>query len=113
MNRATPLSVLLARRARLIAQQPPWTALFRGSLMRYATRCGYRGCRCHTAKQFRHGPYWYFVIHHGPGRQRPYAIVAAKVPAVRAGRRAYDRLWRGLVQIAELNFRILKAQGPR
>lgn len=101
---------LRAQRERLIAQMPPWASIIRGSLMRYANECRSRGCKCHRGMAFRHGPYWYLVIHRGKGKQKLYLVPARKLPRVRQGRKAYDRLWSNLVRLSELNLLILKSE---
>ena len=109
MNK-TDLQTLCAQRQQMIAQMPAWTEIVRGSLMRYGTRCGYRGCRCHRGPAFRHGPYWYVVVHQGKGKQKLYAVPKDQLRQVRKGKRAYERLWRALMKVSEINLRILKAQ---
>lgn len=103
-------SALRAQRVQLIAQMPPWSSILRGSLMRYANECRSRGCKCHRGKAFRHGPYWYLVIHQGKGKQKLYQVPAPKLPQVRQGRKAYHRLWNNLVRLSELNLLILKSE---
>jgi hypothetical protein len=106
MNR---VKTLTRSRDQLIAQMPPWDQIFRGSLMRYSLRCRYKGCRCHRGPSFRHGPYWYLVVHRGEGKRKLYLIASDKLAAVRQGKKAYDRLWNLLVKISEINVQILKA----
>ena len=104
------LPSLLVQRKRLMDQIPPWTAILRGSLMQYANECQSKGCQCHRGKAFRHGPYWYLVIHRGKGRQKSYLIPARKLAQVRRGRKAFDQLWKNLIKLSELNLLILKGQ---
>ena len=101
---------LRAQRDRLIAKMPPWSSIFRGSLMRYANECRSRGCKCHRGMALRHGPYWYLVIHRGKGKQKLYLVPPSKLRQVRRGRNAYARLWSNLVQLSELNMLILKSE---
>ena len=102
---------LIAQRDRLVAQTPPWTAIVRGSLMRYFIECRSKGCKCHRGKAFRHGPYWYLVVHRPKGKQKLYLVPATKLAQVRQGRKAYELLWRNLLKISELNLLILKSHG--
>ena len=105
------LPSLLAQRDRLIAQTPPWTAILRGSLMRYFIECRSKGCKCHRGKAFRHGPYWYLVVHRSKGKQKLYLVPVPKLAQVRQGKKAYELLWRNLLRISELNLLILKGRG--
>lgn len=104
------LSSIRAKRDRLIAQIPPWTAILRGSLMRYRIECRSRGCKCHRGKAFRHGPYWYLVVHRPKGKQKLYFVPSNLLARVRRGKRAYDQLWRNLLAISELNLVLLKGE---
>lgn len=103
-------AALRVQRDRLIAQMPPWSSILRGSLMHYANECLSRGCKCHRGKAFRHGPYWYLVVHKGKGKQKLYLVPARMLRQVRQGRKAYDRLWSNLVSLSELNLLILKSE---
>ena len=108
MLKLNPLA-LQAQRDHLIAQIPSWRTILRGSLMRYSIECRSRGCKCHQGKAFRHGPYWYLVVHRSGSRQKLYFIPPRKLHQVRQGKRAYDRLWKQLLKVSELNLLLLKA----
>lgn len=107
------LPSLLSQRDDLIAQIPPWPTILRGSLMRYFIECRSRGCKCHRGKTFRHGPYWYLVVHRPKGKQKLYLVPDHKVAQIRQGKKAYERLWSNLLKISELNLLILKGQAQR
>ena len=107
---------LLALRRRLISEIPPLEQIVRGSLMRYALRCSHPRCRCqHRTKDLRHGPYWYLVVHRGKGKQKLYAIPKGELPSIHKGKKAYETLWKNLMEISEINVLLLKArnQGGR
>lgn len=108
---ARPLSTLrlLALRDHRAARIPPWSAIIRGSLMRYLLTCGNKACRCHKARQYRHGPYWYVSTPRGAGRNRLVLIAAAQAPAARGGIAAYKKLWKSLCRISDFNLALLKA----
>lgn len=46
------------RRRELTAQIAALGPTLPGSLVSRSSRCGNRGCRCHTDPDQRHGPYW-------------------------------------------------------
>lgn len=102
---------LIATRKKLIEQMPSWSEIVRGSLMNYMTKCGNKGCQCHKDKKYRHGPYTYLVVHKGKGKQRLHLISKTDIEEVKRARKAYDKLWEGLIKIAELNLMIIKAKG--
>lgn len=101
----------IQNRSREIAKLPPWEGIIRGTLMRYRLTCGNKGCRCHQAKQWRHGPYWYVAVSYGKGkrRQRLVLIPDTKAARARAAILAYQRLWKSLVRISDINLDLLKA----
>lgn len=95
-------------RKREIEKIPPWEDLIRGTLVCYRLTCGNKGCRCHRAQKWRHGPYWYVTVTYPGGHQKRYLIPAGLVPRVRSGIEAYRRLWKGLCRISEINLALLK-----
>ena len=78
--------------------------------MQYYLTCGNPSCRCHRAKRYRHGPYWYVTVSYARGRQKRYLIPAHKVAQARQGIATYKRVWRGLSRISELNLDLLKTE---
>ena len=100
---------LLALRQRQTARVPPWSAILRGSLVRYFLTCGNKNCRCHKAKRYRHGPYWYVSVPRAAGRSRLVLIREPQVQLARRGIADYKRLWKALWRISDLNLALLKA----
>ena len=88
---------------------PPWAVVLRGSLVRYLLTCGNKNCRCHKAKRYRHGPYWYVSASRAASRNRLVLIGASQVPLARRGIAHYKRLWKALCRISDLNLALLKA----
>ena len=105
-NMAT-LSSLLISRDREIAKVPPWSRVVRGTLVRYHLTCGKRSCRCHRAKRYRHGPYWYLAVS-TQGKKRMALIPSKQVPQIKKGISAYAQLWKRLCRISEINVALLK-----
>ena len=102
---------LLAARERAVAQAPPLGEVVRGTLLRYRLTCGSAACRCRRAPLYRHGPYWYVAVSYGRGRQRRYLLPAGQVPKARRGIAAYNRLWKSLCRISEINLSLLRMKG--
>lgn len=100
---------LLALRQRETARVPQWSAILRGSLVRYFLTCGNKNCRCHKAKRYRHGPYWYVSVSRAAGRSRLVLIREPQVPLARRGIADYKKLWKALCRISDLNLALLKA----
>ena len=100
-------------RNRELAKLPPLSAIVRGTLIRYHLTCGNRKCRCHREKRYRHGPYWYVTVSYGKGKRKRYLLPAQQVAKARQAIAAYDRLWRGLCRISEINLALLKAGARR
>jgi hypothetical protein len=92
-----------------MAGLPPWENIIRGTLMRYFLPCGKAGCRCHKARRYRHGPYWYVAVSYGKGRrQKMIMIPPGKRREVERGIRGYKSLWEKLCRISELNLELVK-----
>lgn len=98
-------------RARIAAvgRMPRWAEIIRGSIRRSHLTCGKPLCRCHQSPQKRHGPYWYVSVPVGKGRNKSYLLTAAQVPAFKKARAAYQKLWKELCVIGDLNLALLRA----
>lgn len=94
----------------LIQQLPPWSAIIRGTLMRYRLPCQRPACpRCRPGG-LKHGPYWYLSVKLN-GKTRMRKLQDHHVPAVRQAIRHYHR-WKKLsVRLFELNTQALLAKG--
>ncbi len=107
-KRLKNVAVLVRERTRVIKTLPRWRTVIRGTLRRSFLACGRPVCRCHKAKKYRHGPYWYLAVTYAKGRQKMYLIPASKQRRVAAGIRAYKALWKKLCRISELNVELAK-----
>ena len=100
---------LLSLRHQETGKLPPWDHVIRGTLLRYRLTCGKPTCRCHRSKQYRHGPYWYVGVAL-KGKKRKMALIPpSQLPLVRRGISAYNRLWKSLCRISDLNLTLIKA----
>ncbi len=100
-------------RSKAIRELPDFGQTIRGTLVRYTLTCGNPGCRCHHHKRFRHGPYWYVTVSYAKGKQKRYLLAADQVEQVRRGISVYQKLWRGICRISELNLAALQAEKKR
>jgi hypothetical protein len=108
----TNLSPLRQTRAQLIASLPPWEQIIRGTLIRYRLTCGKPSCRCHQDPRFRHGPYWYLSVSFPHGKQTKHLLPVDQARAARQAIDAYQKLWKTLCRISEINLAILKQTSP-
>jgi len=93
-----------------IQRLPALQQIIRGTLTSHRRTCGNRGCHCYRGKRYRHGPYWYLAVSWAGGRQKLYLIEPSQVDQIRRGVEAYDKLWKGLYRIAQLNLEILQSK---
>lgn len=109
MGKAPDIRRLLRARDAALGNMPAWTEIIRGSLTRYYLTCGKTSCRCHRSKSDRHGPYWYVSVPAGKGRNKSYLLGTAHVPSAQKATVAYQRLWKALCLISDLNLALLRA----
>lgn len=107
----TPPRRLLLARHREIAKISPWTRIIRGTLQCHYGPCGKRACRCRKSKRHHHGPYWYVAISTA-GKKERVLIPAHQALGAKEAIAAYNKLWKGLCRISEINLALLK-QGYR
>ena len=100
---------LTRSRAAAVCRMPRWTEVIRGSIRQSNLTCGKPLCRCHQSPKKRHGPYWYVTVPLGNGRNKSYLLTAAQVPAIKKAKAAYEKLWKELCVIADLNLALLRA----
>ncbi|MFN2240359.1 MAG: DUF6788 family protein [Thermoanaerobaculia bacterium] len=100
-------------REKVLRGLPEFRSLIRGTLVRYMLTCGNQNCRCHRNKRFRHGPYWYVTVSYAGGKQKRYLLAADQVEQVRRGISVYQKLWRSICRISELNLAALQAEKKR
>ena len=106
-------SRLLSQRRQEIDKLPSWDSIIRGTLLRYRLTCGKKLCRCYRDKRYRHGPYWYVGVALKGKKRKMVLIPAPQVPLVRQGIAAYNKLWKSLCRISDLNLTLIKAEAWR
>ncbi|MBI4801693.1 MAG: hypothetical protein HY796_04120 [Elusimicrobia bacterium] len=100
---------LISLRRKETGRLPPWDIIIRGTLLRYRLTCGKSTCRCHRSKQYRHGPYRYVGVALKGKKRKMVMIPPSQLPLVRRGIAAYNRLWKSLCRISDLNLTLIKA----
>mgnify|MGYP001568432663 FL=1 len=101
-----PRRLLLAR-DRAIAKIPRWTCIIRGTLQCHYGPCGKIACRCRKSKRYHHGPYWYVAISTA-GKKERVLIPTNQALGAKEAIAAYNKLWKGLCRISEINLALLK-----
>ncbi len=98
---------LLKTRERLIKEVKGPGIIMRGTLKRRFIECGKEYCHCH--KDGGHGPYYYLSI-----TKKSKKVICIKIPdsevvAVREWIKNYNKLWKDIEKVVEINLKIIKA----
>jgi hypothetical protein len=97
-----------ARRGAIARRLPDPNEILRASLITRYTTCGKPGCKCMRGQK--HGPSYTASVTVGAGKTRQVYVRKDDVDSVRTWIDNYDKLWRGLVEISEINFELLRAK---
>jgi hypothetical protein len=98
-----------ATRRRAIARGlPDPNEILRASLITRYTTCGKAGCKCMRGDK--HGPSYTLSVTGNQGRTRQLYVRQGDVDDVQRMIDNYNRLWRGLVEISDINFELLRAK---
>ena len=97
-----------ARRKALIRDLPDLGEILRASLITRYTSCGKRGCKCMRGEK--HGPSYVLSVTIAPGKTRQLYVRQEDLETVRAQVENYDRLWRAIVEISNINIELLRAK---
>jgi len=98
--------LLEKRRNALLEQLRTLPNLMRGKVYERQRRCGRKGCACYTAAGPRH-PGLQLTVNHG-GRTRTRFVRKAERDEVEAMVLAYQRLWRVVEELTEVNLALLQ-----
>lgn len=104
-QRATQAARLHARKDALLASLPPSTDLLRGSFFVRTLRCGKPSCRCASGKGHRVA---YVSVTFPGGRTQQLTVPKPFVPVIRRWVANYQRWWRAIERVSELNRRLLR-----
>lgn len=96
-------------RKRAIARRlPDLGEILRASLITRYTTCGKPGCKCMRGDK--HGPSYTVSVTVAPGKTRQMYVRKHDVEKVKAWIDNYDKVWRALVEISDINFELLRAK---
>ncbi len=97
---------LADRRQVVAAGLPPFSEIVRGSLVTRYRRCGKPTCHCADGQG--HGPAHYLSVTLKPGKTEQILLSEEMVPVAQQYLDNYDRWWKALEQVSELNRRLLR-----
>lgn len=92
-----------------IAGQVDLVEMIRGTLLERYLECIRPHCRCHQAKQYRHGPYYFLSIRRKDKSDHVYIPKKLK-RQVQKWIANYQRLWDGIEAITDCNVKIIRYQ---
>lgn len=98
----------IARRQQLVRSLPDPKEILRASLITRYTSCGKPGCKCMRGEK--HGPSYLLSVTVEQGKTRQMYVRQKDVGEVKRLIDNYDRFWRTLVEISDINFELLRAQ---
>ena len=98
---------LRQRKKRVVESLPCLGEVVRGTFIRVYLECARPGCRCHTDKKRRHGPYYRVSYGKGTRVHHVYVPLAWKERA-KEWTENYRRVWRGIETISVMNIRMMK-----
>ena len=97
-----------ARRRAIARRLPDPNEILRASLVTRFTTCGKPGCKCMRGEK--HGPSYVASVTVAPGKTRQVYVRKDDVDTVKAWIENYDKLWRGIVEISDINLELLQAK---
>jgi hypothetical protein len=96
----------IARRQALVRSLPDPKQILRASLITRFTSCGKPGCKCMRGEK--HGPSYLLSVTIAQGKTRQMYVRQQDVQQVKRLIENYDKFWRGLVEISDINFELLR-----
>lgn len=95
---------LTDRRAALMRELADAEGMIRGSLVETGKKCGRGGCDCAKGKLHPHR----YLSTGGRGKNRTVYVPDPQKAAFARGVRDYDRAWKLICRISEINIRIIR-----
>jgi hypothetical protein len=96
------------RRNALVRALPKLSEILRASLITRYTSCGKPGCKCMRGQK--HGPSYTLSVTLAPGKTKQLYVRQQDVGRVRRQVENYEKLWRAVVEISNINFELLRAE---
>lgn len=98
---------LTDRREALMRELAETESMIRGSLVETGKKCGRKDCGCAKGKLHPHR----YLSAAGGGRNRIVYVPDREKPAFAKGLKAYEKAWRLICRISEINIAIIKGGG--
>ncbi len=100
----------LYRHRQRIAQRIDLVEMIRGTLLERYLECSRPHCRCHQAKKYRHGPYYFLSIRRKDKSYHVYVPQQLK-KKVQQWVTNYQHAWQGIEAITDLNVKLIRRHG--
>ena len=101
-DRATRLQ---QRRDAILGSLPPFSEILRGSFFERSVRCGKPSCHCASGEGHRRA---YVGVTFAGGRTEQITVPPHLIPLVRRWVANYQRWWRAIERVSEVNRRLLR-----
>jgi hypothetical protein len=99
---------MMKRREKLMGELSGLSGIVRGSLVETGKKCGRKECECSSGKLHPHR-----YLSTGTKGKNKVVYVSEKERNVFAqGVKAYEKAWKLICQISEINIRLIKEAGP-
>lgn len=102
MDRATRLQAL---KQTVLSALPPFAEVLRGSFFERSVRCGKPSCRCASGEGHRRA---YVGVTFAGGRTEQITVPRELIPLARRWVANYQRWWRAIERVSEVNRRLLR-----
>jgi len=107
--RKTNQKELEERKKQVVKGFPLLGELLRGTFIKVYLECMRRQCKCHRNKKYRHGPY--YRVSYGKGKRVHHIYVPLEwKERAKEWTENYQKVWKGIETISELNIKILKSR---
>jgi len=86
---------------------PSLTEVLRGTFIKWYQVCARDNCKCHKNKKYRHGPF-YRVSYSKKGRSYHIYVPLKDKNRVRNWVNNYNKLWKGIERISNINIKLIR-----
>mgnify|MGYP001607740547 FL=1 len=104
-NKPDKATRLRQRRDALLASLPPFSEILRGSFFERSVRCGKASCHCASGAGHRRA---YVGVTFAGGHTEQITVPPHLIPLARRWVANYQRWWRAIERISEINRRLLR-----
>lgn len=110
MKKKPSYQSLIKKRQKIIAQIEAINLnyLIRGNIRQQYNICARKGCKCIDPKNPQpHGPYFYLSFR-GKGKNNSIFLTAQKLRYARQATRNYKTILKAVIELSEINFKLLR-----